>query len=39
MPEWYREIRTPLLYFQSLIGVGLFAYSLKLRIPRWQAAA
>ena len=31
MPEWYADIRSPILLLQSVLGVFLFAYSLKRR--------
>ena len=31
MPDWYAEIRAPILLLQSVLGVFLFAYSLKRR--------
>ena len=31
MPDWYAQIRTPILLLQSVLGVLLFAYSLKRR--------
>lgn len=31
MPDWYAQIRTPILLLQSVLGVLLFAYSLNRR--------
>ena len=31
MPQWYAAIRMPILLLQSVLGVSLFAYSLKRR--------
>ena len=31
MPDWYAAIRMPILLLQSVLGVSLFAYSLKRR--------
>ena len=31
MPDWYAAVRTPILLLQSVLGVFLFAYSLKRR--------
>lgn len=35
MPDWYASIRSPILLLQSVLGVFLFAYSLKRRSYFW----
>ena len=31
MPAWYAEFRSPILLLQSVLGVFVFAYSLRRR--------
>lgn len=35
MPGWYAQIRTPILLVQAVLGVFVFAYSLKRRSHFW----
>lgn len=35
MPQWYAELRTPILLIQSILGVFVFAYSLRHREHFW----
>lgn len=35
MPDWYAQIRMPILLLQSVLGVSLFAYSLRRRSRFW----